>query len=119
MPKPELLPGVIADGCGPKVVCDSRSIVSRARRLALLRDLGQLLIVGAVDWLFVLWPLSHVPLIDRHDSLLLVAAFNVLVALHVIVSRELPQWSARRIASTWCVAERNRFATMTPQRGRR
>jgi hypothetical protein len=119
MPKLDLLPGVVADSCGPKVICDSRPVVRRARRLAFFRDLSQLLIVAAVDGLFVRWPLSHVPLIDRHDSLLLVAAFNALVAFHLIISRKLPQWSARRIASTWCAAERNRFATTMPQHGRR
>jgi hypothetical protein len=115
----DLLPGVVREGCEPKVVCDSRAIVTRARRLALVRDVVQLVIVGAVDRLFVLWPLSHIPWVGRGGSLLILVAFNALVVAHVIVSRKLPRWNARRIASTWGASERKRFATATPQRGRR
>jgi hypothetical protein len=114
-----LLPGVTTDGYEPKVRCDSRPIIVRARRLTMLRDIAQLLIVVAVDWLFVRWPLSHVPVLDRHDSVLLVVLFNAIVLAHVIVSRKLPHWSARRIAATWSAAERTKFATTLPQRAQR
>ena len=113
-----LLPGVTTGGYEPKVRCDSRPIIVRARRLTMLREAAQLLLVVAVDWLFVRWPLSHVPVLDRHESVLLVVLFNAIVLAHVIVSKQLPQWSAKRIAATWSAAERRRFATTLPERVR-
>ena len=107
----DLLPGVLPGGTDPKVVCDSRRIVRRARRLAVIRETAQVVIVGAVDWLFIHWPATHVPFADRHESLLIVAAFNALVIAQLYGARKLPQWTARRIASTWCPAERKRFTT--------
>ncbi len=115
----DLLPGVIPGGCEPTIVCDSRSIVRRARRMALLRDAAQLFLVIAVDWLFYRWPLSRLPWAGRDESLMIVIAFNALVVGHVFFSLKLPEWNARRVASTWCATERKRFATTMPQRDRR
>lgn len=104
-----LLPGVRETEVPPRVVFDSRRVIVRARRYALLRDTAHLLLVAAVDWMFVRWPSTHVPLLDRHDSLAVLGALNGLLLGYVWVVRMLPRWSARRIAATWCISERSRF----------
>ena len=108
MARRDLLPGIAAP-CPPPVVFDSRREIVRARRRAALRDFAQLSLLVGVDWLFVRWPFTHVPSMDRPHSLLIVALLNAALLTHVIVSRTFPRWSARRIASTWCLAERARF----------
>jgi hypothetical protein len=109
MPRPNLLPGVTGTTTPPAVVIDSRKAVRRARRRAILRDLLDLSLLGGVDYLFLHWPGTHVPLLDRHDSLMLLVGANVAVIGYVWISRAMPRWSARRIAATWCLAERARF----------
>jgi hypothetical protein len=109
MARRELLPGIAADACPPAVVFDSRRAIVRARRFAALRDFAQLLLLGGVDWMFIRWPYTHVPAIDRPHSLLVVALLNAALLTHIIVVRTFPRWSARRIAATWCLAERARF----------
>ena len=115
MHMPELLPGVTTDRCPPSVVCDARAAIRKARRRALLRDVVLIALVAAVDYLFFRWPESRMPFLDRGDSLLLLRAVNVLVIADLWLMRALPKWSARRIASTWCRTERERF---TPKRDR-
>jgi hypothetical protein len=113
----DLLPGITQRGCPPRVVCDPRPEIRRARRRAILRDAAQLALVIAVDALLIHWPAAHVPLLSRGDSLALVAALNALMAASVWLARAFPRWSARRIATTWCPAERKRFwsaAAMPP-----
>ena len=109
MPRPELLPGISQRGCPPVVQCDPRPAIRRARRRALFRDVAQLLLVIAVDALLIRWPAAHVPMLTRYDSVMLVAAVNVLMFGYVWLSRAFPKWSARRIASTWAPAERARL----------
>ena len=109
MARRKLLPGVSADGCPPAVLIDSRRVIVRARRRAVAYDIGQFLLLAGLDWLFLRWPYAHVPLVDRGASVLLVAALNALLVTHLVVSRAFPRWSARRIATTWCLAERARF----------
>ena len=105
----ELLPGIDPEATPRVVFVDSRSAVSRARRRAVIRDAAQILLLGGVDWLFVHWPHSHVPMLDRTYSLLVVGALNAGMLIHMFVVRALPRWSARRVASTWCLTERARF----------
>jgi hypothetical protein len=50
-------------------------------------------------------------MLDRHDSLLVVGAMNVLMAAYIWLARAFPRWSARRVASTWSPRERARFVT--------
>src|SRR5689334_19284331 len=107
---PELLPGISQRGCPPVVHCDPRPAIRRARRRAIFRDVAQLALVAGVDWLLIRWPASHVPLMTRQDSITLVVAVNVLMISYVWLSRAFPKWSARRIASTWCPAERGHLA---------
>ena len=107
----ELLPGVTPDGVGPRVRCDSRAVIRRARRIALARDIAQLVLVVAVDYLFAVVPTTHIPFAGRTPSLEIVALFNLAIATHVILCRKIPHWTARRTASTWSAAERRRFTT--------
>lgn len=104
-----LLPGVRDAGVPPAVVFDSRAVVVRARRRALVRDALDLVLLLCVDGLFLGWPRTHVPLLGRADSLLALAALNVVMIGFLWVSRSLPRWRARRVAATWCAAERARI----------
>ncbi len=109
MAREELLPGIAAGACPPAVVFESRRAIGRARRRAAFRDFSQLLMLSGVDWLFVQWPHTHVPSLDRPHSVLVVALLNAVLLTHIIVVRTFPRWSARRIAATWCLSERVRF----------
>jgi hypothetical protein len=110
MPKDELLPGVTTADCPPAVVCDARAAIRKARRRALARDVAQIAVLVAVDYLFLRWPEARVPLLDRHQSLRVVEATNAVVAVHLWFTRFLmPKWSAWRAASTWSRAEREKF----------
>ncbi|HSP14913.1 MAG TPA: hypothetical protein VLV78_09190 [Thermoanaerobaculia bacterium] len=109
MARRDLLPGVKADRCPPMVAFDSRRAIVRARRHAAACDVAQLILLAGVDWMFVRWPYSHVPLIGRPDSVLVLAALNALLLTHVVMTRMFPRWSARRIATTWSLSERARF----------
>ena len=109
MARRDLLPGIVTDACPPLVVFDSKRAIKRARRRAILRDLAQLVLLAGVDWMFVRWPYSHVPSLDRAQTLFVVALLNAGLLTHIIVSRTFPKWSARRIAATWCLSERARF----------
>jgi hypothetical protein len=108
MPK-DLLPGVSPTQVPPAVVFDSRNAIRRARRRRVYRDLVDVLLLIAVDTLFVRWPSTHVPFLDRQNSLLLLAALNVAVVGYLCLARVIPAWSARRVAATWSAAERTRF----------
>ena len=107
--RPQLLPGVARDGYAPQIVSESRSVIRRARFRAALRDAADLLLLLVVDAFFIRWPRAHVPLLDRHDSILALMALNVLLLAYVWLSRRVPQWHARRVSSTWCANERQRL----------
>src|ERR1700681_2611381 len=101
MTRKELLPGIDPESTPRVVFVDSRGAVARARRRAVIRDAAQILLLAGVDWLFIHWPHSHVPMVDRWHSLLIVGALNAGILIHMYVVRALPRWSARRVASTW------------------
>ena len=109
MARRDLLPGVADDGCPPAVLVDSRRVIVRARRRAVAYDVAQLILLAGLDWLFVRWPYAHVPFADRDVTAFVVAGLNAAVVSYAVVSRMFPRWSARRIATTWCLAERARF----------
>ncbi len=109
MARRDLLPGVRDERPGPEVIFDSRRAIVRARRRATLRDLGQIALLLGVDYGFRNWPLTHIPLLTRGESILAIAAVNAAVMTLVLINRAFPKWSARRIAATWCLAERARF----------
>jgi hypothetical protein len=105
------------------VVCDSRRVVARARRIAALRDAAQIVLLAGVDWLFSNWPSTHIPLLSRGDSLVVLGIVNVLIITHVWLTRAVPKWKTRRIASTWCDQERarvmeDRRSRLSPVRAR-
>ncbi len=104
-----LLPGVSDVGVPPPVIIDSRAVLTRARRRAIVRDVIDLLLVVSVDGLFLRWPSAHVPFLDRHDSLLVLISLNAMLLGYVWLSRALPRWTARRVATTWGISERARF----------
>lgn len=109
MPNPELLPGVTADSCPPRVVCDARAAIRKARRRAIARDAVLIVLVASVDYLFIYWPESRLPFLDRLQTLTAIRWVNVLLVADLWLMRALPKWWARRISETWCRSERERF----------
>ena len=105
----QLLPGVTIAEVPPVAVLESLDVVRRARRRAALRDAADLLLLTLVDVLFIRWPQAHIPTLDRHDSLDLLFAVNVLLVAYIWLHRRLPEWRARRVAETWCTSERSRL----------
>ena len=91
------------------VVCDSRRVVARARRVAMARDAAQVVLLAGVDWLFSNWPSTHIPLLSRSDSLVVLGIVNMLTIAHLWLVRAFPRWNTRRIATTWCARERQRL----------
>src|ERR1043166_2613834 len=94
MPRQKLLPGVTAGGSEPMVVFDSRRGVARARRVAIARDVAQIALLVCVDWLFQNWPSTHIPLLDRYDSLVLLGIVNAITIGHVWACRAGPRFRA-------------------------
>ena len=109
MARRDLLPGVRTDSCPPRVVLSSRELVLRARRRAFLRDAANLVLLAIVDYVAIHWPSTHIPFIAREDSVVLLALVNAAFLTQMIMSRLIARWSARRIATTWCLRERARF----------
>ena len=112
MEKPDrrsLLPGVRDAGTPPAVVTDSRAVIARARRRAVVRDVLDLVLLLCVDGLFLGWPRAHVPMLGRDDSLLVLLALNAALIAFLWLTRALPRWRARRVATTWCATERTRY----------
>ena len=93
------------------VVFDSRRVVVRARRMAVARDVAQVVLLVCVDWLFQNWPSTHIPLLSRTDSLMLLGIVNLVTIAHVWACRAVPRWRAHRIAMTWCARERERLTS--------
>lgn len=109
MPARELLPGVTTDSCPPRVVVDAHAPVRRARRRALLRDATQISLLLAIDYLFIHWPESRMPFMEREASLVFLRVVNFVAVADLWLTRALPKWWARRIAGTWSRVERDRF----------
>jgi hypothetical protein len=106
----KLLPGVSQAGAPPAILCESRRVIASARRRAALRDTFDLLILAAVDGLFLRFPHTHIPMLTRDQTALVVAVVNALVITYMWTARAFPRWRARRVAATWSSAEQNRFA---------
>lgn len=109
MRKPDLLPGVVTDSCPPVIVIGSRETIVRARRRAIVRDVTNLMILAAVDYVSLRWPSVHIPLVNRDQSMLLVGLLNAAVITHILMTRVAARLAARRIAATWSLRERARF----------
>lgn len=108
MAKSPLLPGVTAAATPPAVVVDAHAAIRRARRRAIARDVFDVAILLFVDWLFLRYPHTHIPLLDRAHTLGLLLVVHALFVTHAAAARALPRWRARRVAATWCPAERMR-----------
>lgn len=91
------------------MVCDAREAIRLARRRAIVRDVLAVILLAAVDYLFAHFPSTHVPGLDRRQSLTLLGAMNGAMLVHLWLARALPRWTARRIAGTWCRTEQQRF----------
>ena len=111
MPSRDLLPGVDTAGSPPAIVFQSQRVIVRARRRAAFRDALDVVLIAAVDALFLHWPTAHVPGFARADSMLVLLALNALLFMNLWYARAVPRWRARRVATTWCNSERSRFFT--------
>ena len=109
MNRESLLPGVTTSAVPPAVVCDTRREIARARRRALACDVLQIALLVVVDTLFARWPSAHIPGLERETSLGIVRMLNMALIAHLWLERALPRWTARRIATTWCRSEKQRF----------
>ena len=105
----DILPGVTERRTPPAVVFDSQSAIRRARMRAILTDATQIVLLLAVDYLFVHFPSTHVPFANRHNSVRILVATNIVMLAYLAISRSWPRWRARRIANTWAAEERKRF----------
>lgn len=110
--RPDLLPGVSQAASPPDVLLESRRIVNSARRRAAFRDTFDLLLLAAVDALFLRWPHAHLPVLDREHTALVVAVANALVLTYMWSARAFPRWRARRVSMTWSPSERRRFVRL-------
>jgi hypothetical protein len=115
----DLLPGVSPEVPEPVVVFASAAVIRRARLRALGRDLFDLTLLIAVDVFFIRWPYARVPLLDRPHSLALLVGMNLVLIAYVWTSRTFPRWRARRMAGTWCNAERERLTSSLRSRASR
>lgn len=109
MPKIELLPGVTTKACPPPVVCDARAAMRKARHKALIREGLQLTLLLVVDSFLLRWPEARLPYLDRHGSINILLGLNIAMLGAMWITRALPRWNARRIATTWCARERSRY----------
>ncbi len=109
MPTSDLLPGVTDRSCPPRVVCDARAAIRSARRRVWLRDALQITLLASVDFLFVYWPDSRMPFLDRGSSLTFLRAVNAAIVADLWLTRALPKWWAKRIADTWSRTEQAKF----------
>lgn len=107
--KQRTLPGVSDDRVPPAVVMSSRKVIRRARRRAAFRDVVDLVILAFVDALFVQWPDAHIPALGRESSLMVLAFMNLAMFATMWLSRAIPRWRAKRVATTWTSAERRRL----------
>lgn len=104
----DLLPGVSVDGTDPDIVFQSRPVIASARRRAAFRDILDLFLLGGVDALFIRWSHAHIPMLDRAETMLVLAIANLALIVYVWSMRTLPRWRARRLAATWSAVERHR-----------
>jgi hypothetical protein len=89
-------------------VCDAHDAIKRARRRAWIRDGMQLTLLIGVDYLFVRWPDSRLPFLERGASLAFLRGVNLAMAGHLWLARAFPKWWAKRIATTVSL-EREKF----------
>jgi hypothetical protein len=90
-------------------VFESRAVIASARRWAVVRDACNLLLLASVDAMFLGWPHTHIPLLDRSASVAVLLVINGLSVAYMWSARSVPRWRARHVASTWCPAERNKL----------
>lgn len=109
MPKDELLPGVAARSGPPRVLANAHETIRDARRRTLVKDVLQVGLLLAVDWLFLHWSDSRMPFLGRHASLSVLRAMNAGILAHIWLARAMPKWTAKRIAATWSRSERAKF----------
>lgn len=111
MEKLMLLPGVSKSASPPDVVFQSRRVIASARRRAAVRDVFDLLLLAAVDALFLQWPHAHIPSLDRTQTFGVLVAVNLALIAYAWSMRAVPRWRARKVASTWTAGERQRLFT--------
>lgn len=92
----------------PSARYDAAGEIRRARTRADLSDFLDLSILLAVNLMFKIWATAHIPFLSRDASMAILLTANALYVVDWLVTRFVPQWRARRIASTWSQEERAR-----------
>lgn len=105
----ERIPGAGGPETAPPAVnINAGKIVRSARVRADLSDLLDLSILLGINLMFKGWETAHIPFLTRETSMAILLSANALYVLDWLVTRYLPQWRARRVASTWSPNERAR-----------
>ena len=106
----DLLPGALGpDSARPANGFHPHELIRSERRRAILRQCGDGLALLALDALVLNWHEARLPFATREFSVALLAFANAGLLAWFLTAMKLPQWRARRIASTWCANERKRL----------
>lgn len=105
----ERIPGAGGPETAPRNVrVDANKVIRSARLRADLSDLLDLSILLGINLMFMLWETAHVPFLSRDASMAILLSANALYVADWLATRYVPQWRARRVASTWSRDERTR-----------
>jgi hypothetical protein len=105
----DLLPGTLGpDATQPDASFHPHQVVRQARRQATIRNVIDGTTLLLIDALIFFWPAARLPFTQRETTVALVALLNAVFLAVWLVRRKLPEWKARRIASTWCEDEREK-----------
>ncbi len=105
----ELVPGAGGpETAPPSVRINAGNVIRSARLRADLSDLFDLSILLAINLMFMAWDTAHIPFVSRDASMAILLSANALYVVDWLVTRYVPQWRARRVASTWSQDERSR-----------
>ena len=84
-------------------------LIRTERRRAILKQCCDGLALLALDALVINWHDARLPFTSREFSVALLAFANAGYLAWFLAAMKLPQWRARRIASTWCENERKKL----------
>ena len=105
----DLLPGAGSrETALPNVRTNATETIRKARLRADLSDLADLVLLIAVNFLFLRWEASHVPFLSRDLTLLILLAVNGSYIISWALTRVAPVMKARRVSSTWSREERKK-----------
>jgi hypothetical protein len=115
----DLLPGTLGPAASPAhPAFRPHKLLRDARRRAVLRQVADGGILLLLNGFFYFWESARLPLTSRSDSLAILLLINAAFLASCALSRKVPEWRARRIASTWSAEERARSQEKMAQAGK-